>query len=53
MIQIHLKHIEIYICVLKVFNAQKDDWYQKGLNIRIGSYAYSLKKGWRNWRKEA
>lgn len=53
MIQLSFSHFEFYVCFCKVYEAQKDNWYQKGLNIRVGSYAFSINKGLRNWRKEA
>jgi hypothetical protein len=53
MFLLSVNRFEFYLCVCKVFNAQTDNWYKKGLHIRIGSYAYRFGSGWRNWRKEA
>jgi hypothetical protein len=53
MICLSFRYFELYLCVFKVYNAQQDNWHKKGLNIRIGSYAFSINKGLRNWRKEA
>ena len=53
MIQISFPYIEFYVCFCRVYNAQTDDWYKKGLHIRLGSHAYAFGNGWRNWRKEA
>ena len=52
MICLNLKYFEFYTCFCKVYNAQTDDWYRKGLTIRFGKYVYDLKKGWRNWIKD-
>jgi hypothetical protein len=53
MFLLSVNRFEFYLCVCKVFNAQTDDWYRKGLTIRLGKYVYDLGKGWRNWTKEA
>ena len=53
MIQLSFPHFELYVCFCRVYGAKQDNWFKKGVHIRIGSYAYSLKRGWRNWRKEA
>jgi hypothetical protein len=53
MFLLSVNRFEFYLCVCKVFNAQTDDWYRKGLTVRLGKYVYDLGKGWRNWAKEA
>lgn len=52
MIQVKIKHVEFYACFWKEYNAQTDNWYEKGLRIRLGKYAYVSGKGWRNWTKD-
>ena len=52
MIQIEIGHFSFYICFCRVYSAQADDMYRKGLTIRFGKYVYDLGKGWRNWTKD-